>query len=62
MTYDEMEITYNVIAAVCIDAIISYVFIVFGINNFVEINIFYQRKQITLLHHIVDKNRTTTRD
>lgn len=62
MTYDEIEITYNVIAAVYIDAIISYVFIVFGINNFVEINIVYQRKQITLLHHIVDKNRTTTRD
>lgn len=61
MTYDEMEITYNVIAAVYIDAIISYVFIDFGINNFVEINIVYQRKQITLLHHIVDKNRTTTR-
>lgn len=34
----------NVIAAICIDAIISYVFIVFGINNFVEINIVYQRK------------------
>lgn len=62
MTYDEMEIPYNVIAAVYIDAIISYVFIVFGINNFVEINIVYPRKQITLLHHIVDKNRTTTRD
>lgn len=62
MTYDEMEITYNVIAAVYIDAIISYVFTVFGINNFVEINIVYQRKQITLLHHIVDKNRTTTQD
>lgn len=44
MTYDEMEIPYNVIAAICIDEIISYILIVFGINNFVEINIVYQRK------------------
>lgn len=39
MTYDEMEIPYNVI-----DAITSYVFIVFGTDNFVEINIVYRGK------------------